>query len=56
MRSHQILTKLSTVCFTNEQHLLLSNLKLLVLETLIYPIYYLSSYEIECLITSIATL
>ena len=48
---------LPKVYFTNEQRLLLSNLKWLIAVrngNLILP--YISSYEFECLITNIATL
>ena len=48
---------LPKVYFTNEQRVVLSNLKVLIAVRngdLTLP--YLSSYEIECLITNIATL
>ena len=48
---------LPTVYFTNEQRVLLSNLKLLIaVRNGDFNLPYLSSYEIECLITNIATL
>ena len=48
---------LPKVYFTNEQRVLLSNLKLLIaVRNGDFTLLYLSSYEIECLITDIATL
>ena len=48
---------LPTVYFTNEQRVLLSNLKLLIaVRNGDFTLPYLSSYEIECLIRNIATL
>ena len=48
---------LSRVYFTNEQRMLLSNLKLLIaVRNGDFTLPYLSSSEIECLITIIATL
>ena len=45
------------VYFTNEQRVLLSNLKLLIaVRNGDFILPYLPSYEIECLITNIATL
>ena len=47
---------LPKVFFTNEQLVLLSNLKLLIaLRNGDFTLLYLSFYEIECLITNIAT-
>ena len=48
---------LPTVYLTNEQRVLLSNLKMLIaVRNGDFTLRYLSSYEIECLITEIATL
>ena len=48
---------LPTVYFTNEQRLLLSNLKLLIaVRNGDFTLPYLSFYKIECLITNLATL
>ena len=48
---------LPKVYFTNEQRVLLSNLKLLIaVRNGDFTLPYLSSCEIECLITNIATL
>ena len=47
----------TTVQLTNEQHVLLSNLKmLLALRNGVAILSYLSSYDIQCLITYLATL
>ena len=48
---------LPKVYFTNEQRVLLSNLKLLIaVRNGDFTLPYFLSYEIECLITNIATL
>ena len=48
---------LPSVCFTHEQHVLPSSLKLLIaVRNGDFTLPYLSSYEIECLITNIAIL
>ena len=59
MKSRQILAyqHCPTVYFTNEQRVLLSNLKMLItVRNGDFTLPYLSSYEIECLIRNIATL
>ena len=48
---------LPKVYLTNEQRVLLSNLKMLIaFRNRDFTLPYISSYEIECLITDIATL
>ena len=57
MKSHQILAYQKCTKVTNEQRVLLLNLKLLIaVKNGDFILPYLSSSEIECLITDIATL
>ena len=58
MKSRQILAyQKCTLVLTNEQSVLLSTLKMLIaVSNGDFRLPYLSSYEIECLITDIATL